>query len=360
MSKAVLVLEDGSVFYGKQCGEYGTTVGEICFNTGMTGYQEIFTDPSYFGQIIIMNSVHIGNYGLMINESESKQSKISGLICRNYEKTNSRSASISLNAGMENVVGICDIDTRTLVSHIRSKGAMNCIISSDDYTITELKNMLKNHPKMSGRDLSLEVTTNHIYKRESNGDYHVVVYDFGVKDSILRTFYKLGISTTIVPANTKFEDLPECDGYFLSNGPGDPSSMSYAIENTKKIIDSNKPVFGICLGHQLIALANGAKTFKMKNGHRGSNHPVKNLIHFNQGCEITTQNHGFCVDSESVKKTKMIVTHVHLNDETVAGLMMLDKPVFSVQYHPEAGPGPNDSKYLFNQFLDLLCREIKK
>ena len=356
--KAILVLEDGSIFYGKKCGKKGTVIGEICFNTGMTGYQEIFSDPSYFGQIVIMNNVHIGNYGLVFDEFESQGFKIEGLICRNYEKVNSRKDSTSIQKAFEhNLVGICDIDTRTLVSHIRSKGAMNCIISSEGYSISSLKEILRNHPKMSDRDLSLEVTTKNPYVIEGDSGYHVVVYDFGVKESILKILNGFfGITLTVVPSDTPFESLPECDGYFLSNGPGDPSSMKYAIENVKKIIKTNKPTFGICLGHQLISLANGVRTYKMKNGHRGSNHPVKILE--SKRCLITTQNHGFCISGDDVVENENLeITHIHMNDGTIAGIRMKNKPVFSVQFHPEAGPGPNDSKYLFTQFFYLLCQK---
>ena len=354
MSKALLLLDDGSVFEGKSLGKIGTTLGEICFNTGMTGYQEIFTDPSYFGQIVVMTSVHIGNYGAMDFETESESIKISGLVCRNFSKEHSRKNSHSLSHYLSNTVGIQNIDTRCLVNHIRSRGSMNCIISSEIFDLSELRKRLDQHPKMTGQNLSKLVSTDSV-KSISTGKYKIGILDFGIKKSILDSLEKFDTECILFPQDTDFETIKsyDLDGFFLSNGPGDPGSMISQIDTVKKIISTEKPVFGICLGHQLIAHANGISTYKMLNGHRGSNHPVKNIE--TGKCEITSQNHGFCISKEELVKNKNIeVTHIHLNDETVAGIKLKDKPVMSVQYHPEAGPGPNDSKYLFEKFINLI------
>ncbi len=356
---AVLVLEDGLVFHGKSFGKIGTTSGELCFNTGMTGYQEVFTDPSYFGQVLIMNTVHTGNYGVKPEDVESETVKIKGLIGRNLEERYSRMmASDSLHNYLveQDVVAIEEIDTRALVTHIREKGAMNCIISSENLDVDALKKILSNVPSMEGLELASKVTTQEIYHiGDPAAAIRIAVLDFGVKRNIIQCMADRGAYVRVHPAHTSFQTLMEFnpDGFFISNGPGDPSSMSYAIETVKQILDTRKPVFGICLGHQLLALANGIPTFKMHHGHRGLNHPVKNLM--TGLCEITTQNHGFAVDPEAVRKAEHIeITHMNLNDDSIEGIRMKDRPAFSVQYHPEATPGPHDSRYLFDEFISLI------
>lgn len=357
--KATLLLADGTVFYGKAIGKLGTTTGEICFNTGMTGYQEIFTDPSYFGQLIVMNNVHIGNYGIKDSEYESDSVKISGLIVKSFSQIFSRpSASGSLQAYLEqnNKVGISDIDTRALVRHIRDKGAMNAIISSESDDINWLMSRLSEVPDMSGLELSSKVSTTKPYLFGSDQSAKkVAVLDFGVKQNILRCIAAEGIQMMVFPYDTPLSEMEKWQpqAYHLSNGPGDPAAMSNQVTVIKEILQTAKPLFGICLGHQLLAEASGIATYKMKNGHRGINHPVKNLI--TGHCEITSQNHGFSVSAEAVKNNKEVeVTHVNLNDQTIEGLRIKNKPVFSVQYHPEAAPGPLDSRYLFKQFAELI------
>lgn len=356
---ALLVLEDGMVFHGRSFGKIGTTSGELCFNTGMTGYQEVFTDPSYYGQVLIMNNVHTGNYGVKPEDVESNSVKIKGLIGRNLEERFSRiMAADSLQNYLvaQNVVAIEDIDTRALVTHIREKGAMNCIISSEQTDIAVLKMALKEVPSMGGLELASAVTTSEVYHMgDPSASIRIAVLDFGVKRNIIQCMADRGAYVRVHPAKTSFETLVQFDphGFFVSNGPGDPSSMDYAIDTVKKIIATRKPTFGICLGHQLIALANGIPTFKMHHGHRGLNHPVKNIM--TGLCEITTQNHGFAVDADAVRNAAQIeVTHVNLNDDSVEGIRLRDRPVFSVQYHPEATPGPHDSRYLFDDFITLI------
>lgn len=356
---AILLLEDGTVHYGRAFGKKGTTCGEICFNTGMTGYQEVFTDPSYFGQIVIMNSVHIGNYGVKDEDIESDSVKIKGLIGRNLEELYSRKlAQGSLQDYLEknNIVCIEDVDTRALVTHVRQKGAMNCIISSEILDLEELKKELAKAPPMAGLELASEVSTKEPYTRgNENSDIRIAVLDYGTKQHIIECMVARGAYVKVFPAKSKLSDLNQFNpnGYFISNGPGDPAAMEYAVDTVKEVLNENKPVFGICLGHQLLALANGINTFKMHHGHRGLNHPVKNLI--TGRCEITTQNHGFGVDPEAVKHAENVeITHVNLNDQSIEGIRLKDKPAFSVQYHPESTPGPHDSRYLFDDFIDLI------
>ena len=358
-NKAVLLLEDGNLFYGKVFGKPGTALGEICFNTGMTGYQEVFTDPSYSGQVLIMNNVHIGNYGVKDFDVESDSIKIKGLIARNLESDFSRyQANDSLDSYLikQNILGIYDVDTRSLVSHIREKGAMNCIISSEIFDLEVLKNTLDACPHMDGLELASTVSTQIEYDLgDVSSPIKVSVLDFGIKKNILSCLVERGVHLRVHPAKTDIFRLKEFNpsGYFISNGPGDPSAMPYAIETVKNILEEYKPVFGICLGHQLLALANGIDTFKMHHGHRGLNHPVINL---KTGiCEITTQNHGFGVNPDSISRnSKIEVTHINLNDNSIEGIKLVDKPVFSVQYHPEATPGPHDSRYLFDNFISLM------
>lgn len=358
-SPAILVLADGLVFHGQAFGKIGTTTGEICFNTGMTGYQEVFTDPSYTGQVLIMNNVHIGNYGVKDSDVESDSIKIRGLIARNLEEQFSRmQASGDVNAYLKanNIVAIEHIDTRALVAHIRTKGAMNCIISSEILDVDQLKAELAKVPDMDGLELSSTISTTKEYELgDTNSSLKVAMLDLGVKKHILDCLVQRGAHVRVHPAKTPLSRMKEFNpnGYFISNGPGDPAAMDYAITTVKDILNEDKPVFGICLGHQLLALANGIRTFKMHHGHRGLNHPVKNLI--TGTCEITTQNHGFGVDPEAVRKHPDVeVTHVNLNDESIEGIRLKHKPAFSVQYHPESTPGPHDSRYLFDQFVAMM------
>lgn len=357
---AILLLADGHVFYGHSFGKTGTATGEICFNTGMTGYQEVFTDPSYTGQILIMNNVHVGNYGVKDEDVESSSVKIRGLIARNLEEQFSRlMAGGDLHAYLvaNNIVAIEDIDTRALVAHIRTKGAMNCIISTEITDIEELKKELAKVPDMDGLELASTVSTTEEYELgDANAPLKVAVLDFGVKKHILECLVSRGAHVKVHPAKTPLARLKEFnpDGYFISNGPGDPAAMPYAVETLREILQENKPLFGICLGHQLLALANDIPTFKMHHGHRGLNHPVKNII--TGQCEITTQNHGFGVDPEAVRKHPDVeVTHVNLNDESIEGIRLKNKPAFSVQYHPESTPGPHDSRYLFDRFMEMVA-----
>ncbi len=356
---ALLLLEDGTLCRGYAFGATGTATGEICFNTGMTGYQEVFTDPSYYGQILIMNTVHIGNYGVKEEDVESDSVKIRGLIGRNLEETYSRKqADESLDDYLKknNIVCIEGVDTRALVAHVRKQGAMNCIISSEISDVEELKRKLAEVPSMAGLELASQVTTKYEYEMgDPASSIRVAVMDFGCKQHILKCMVDRGAFVKVFPARTKAEKLKAFnpDGYFISNGPGDPASMDYAIETVKEILNENKPTFGICLGHQLLALANGVSTYKLHHGHRGLNHPVKNLV--TGKCEITTQNHGFGVDPVSIKETEHVeITHLNLNDQSVEGIRIRNKPAFSVQYHPESTPGPHDSRYLFDQFIEMI------
>ncbi|HET6245821.1 MAG: glutamine-hydrolyzing carbamoyl-phosphate synthase small subunit [Bacteroidetes bacterium] len=356
---AVLVLEDGKIFHGKSAGKIGTTTGEICFNTGMTGYQEIFTDPSYFGQIIIMTNVHIGNYGVLDDEAESGSIKIAGMVCKIFNEGYSRvRAEKSLqNYFVEgNVVGISDIDTRALVRYIRNKGTMNAIISSEETDIEILKNKLSQVPSMKGLELSSKVTTKEPYNWGSQeGKYKVAVLDLGVKYNSLRNLEERGCTIKVFPMSTSVEEMLAWspDGFLISNGPGDPEVMPDTVQKVVEIVKKDYPLFGICLGHQILAWASGLSTFKMHNGHRGINHPIKNTI-TGKG-EITSQNHGFCVSKEDAENSDQVeLTHYHLNDGTLAGFRVKNKRAFSVQYHPEAGPGPLDSRYLFDMFIDQM------
>lgn len=361
---AVLILEDGTVFQGKATGKIGTTTGEIAFNTGMTGYQEVFTDPSYFGQILIMNTPHIGNYGVHSDETESDSIKLAGLVTKKFSEIYSRpSASGSLEELMlkNGCTGITDLDTRALVRHIRHKGAMNALISSEEKSIDELKKILAATPSMEGQELSSKVATKEAYEVNAEGQYRVALVDFGVKRNIIRCLAERGCHVKVFPLQASLEELNAFspDGYMLSNGPGDPGVMTDSIKLVGDIVKQNKPVFGICLGHQILGLSQGLKTEKMFNGHRGINHPIKNLL-TGKG-EITSQNHGFVISKDSVSANPDVeVTHIHLNDQTIAGIALKNKAVFSVQYHPEASAGPHDSRYLFDQFVTNIANFKKE
>jgi len=357
---AIILLADGTIFYGKSVGnKQGTAFGEVCFNTGMTGYQEIFTDPSYYGQLMVTTNAHIGNYGTQKDEVESDSIKIAGLICKNFSYDYSRDVADSsledfLNAN--NLFAISDVDTRALVSYIRDHGAMNAVISTDVDNLDQLKLQLAQFPSMNGLELASKVSTKEpYYFGNENARYKVSALDIGIKKNILRNIANRDVYIKVFPYNATFEELESFnpDGYFLSNGPGDPEPLVDAQNVAKEIIKRNLPLFGICLGHQVIALANGVSTYKMHNGHRGINHPVKNLK-TGKG-EITSQNHGFAVNREEAEThADLEITHLHLNDNTVAGLAMKTKNCFSVQYHPEASPGPHDSAYLFDLFIENL------
>jgi carbamoyl-phosphate synthase small subunit len=359
--KAILLLSDGTIFYGKSVFGDGTAFGEVCFNTGMTGYQEIYTDPSYFGQLMIMTNPHIGNYGVVNDESESDSVKISGLICKNFSYNYSREladSSLEEFLNKNNLFAVSDIDTRALVSYIRDNGAMNAVITTDLDDIDSLSKKLTDVPSMEGLELASKVSTKstYYYGNESS-KYKVAALDLGIKKNILRNLAKRDVYVKVFPFNTSFDEMKEWnpDGYFLSNGPGDPEPLKSAQEVAKKIIEDNLPLFGICLGHQIIALANGISTYKMHNGHRGINHPVKNLV-TGKG-EITSQNHGFAVNKEeSIANENVEITHIHLNDDTVAGIKLKNSNCFSVQFHPEASPGPHDSSYLFDEFIENMIK----
>ena len=355
-SSAILLLADGTIFHGKSIGISGITFGEVCFNTGMTGYQEIFTDPSYFGQIMVATNPHIGNYGVNSEEVESEKIMISGLVCKNFSFNHSRPDSESNLYDYfekQNLICISDVDTRALVSYIRDHGAQNAVICTDGTPVSELKELLSNVPDMKGLELASKVsTTKPYFFGDEKATYKISALDLGVKRNILRNLAKRDCYIKVFPYNSTFEELKSFnpDGYFLSNGPGDPEPLSGAIEVAKEIFNSGKPLFGICLGHQIIGLANGVSTYKMFNGHRGINHPVMNVL-TGKG-EITSQNHGFAVNREELEKhPDLEITHFHINDNTVAGMRMKSKSVFSVQYHPEASPGPHDSSYLFDEFI---------
>jgi len=360
---AVLLLEDGTVFHGQAAGKIGTTSGELCFNTGMTGYQEIFTDPSYYGQVMVMTNAHIGNYGTKHTETESGSIKIAGLVCKNFTVPYSRQLADDSIQGYfeeEGLVGISDVDTRAIVRHIRSKGAMNAIISSETTDLQELQKKLDATPSMDGLELASQVSTQEAYTfGNEEAKFRVAALDYGIKQYILQCMDDNDIFVKVFPAHTSFAELKAFnpDGYFMSNGPGDPGAMDYAVDVARQILAEDKPLFGICLGHQLLARAVDIPTYKMHHGHRGINHPVKNLV--TGRCEITSQNHGFGVSPDAIRDNtdKVEITHINLNDETIEGIRVKGKPAFSVQYHPEASPGPHDSRYLFAEFVKLMTQQ---
>jgi carbamoyl-phosphate synthase small subunit len=366
LNKAVLLLNDGRCFKGTALGYEGECVGEVCFNTGLSGYQEILTDPSYCRQIVTMTSPHIGNYGVNPDDIESSKIQVAGFVIKEETSipSNWRSTqSIGDYLKDQNIVGIKSVDTRALTRHIRDQGAMNGIISTIDIDLDSLKQKLSKAPEMTGLDLAKEVTVKKQYKWESKQsskqtiNQKIAAIDFGIKHNILRLLESHGCDITVFPANVTASEVLEFDpdGVFLSNGPGDPAAVTYGIETVNSLL-GKKPIFGICLGHQILALALGAKTFKLKFGHRGINHPVKHLE--TNKVEITSQNHGFVVDPQTLPKNT-IETHINLNDNTNAGIRCDEFNAFSVQYHPESSPGPHDSRYLFQQFIEMM-RSAKK
>ena len=356
---AKLALEDGTVVEGHAVGAVGETAGELCFNTSMSGYQEILTDPSYSGQVMMMTYPHIGNYGAFEEATEAARPHVAGLVVRQFSRDPSNNdMEETLAAYMERhgLVGISGVDTRKLVRHIREKGVMNCVISSEDLDDASLVEKAKAVPSMAGLELASRVTTDAPYDFSTDGERRVAVLDYGVKRNILRSFAHLGCAVRVFPAGTSFDDVMawEPDGVFFSNGPGDPRAMPDAIDLARRVIEAQTPTFGICLGHQLLALAEGLEVYKMKVGHRGANQPVLNLT--TGHVEISTQNHGFAVEESGLDGIAE-VDHRNLNDQTVEGLKFLRFPGFSVQYHPEACPGPHDSRYLFDQFVALMDGE---
>jgi len=358
MNTAILVLEDGRTFAGRSFGGAGESFGEMVFNTSMTGYQEILTDPSYAGQIVAMTYPLIGNYGVNDDDVESRRPWVEGFVVREASRivSNFRSSMSLQDYLRENeIVGIEHIDTRALVRHIRDKGAMRAGLSTVEKDPKALLERVLTSPEMTDRELASAVTVDSDYSYSAKGEarYHIVAFDFGVKTNSLREFAKYGCHVTVVPAETSAEAVMALkpDGIFLSNGPGDPAAMTSVVDEIKKLAASKTPMFGICLGHQLIGEAFGAKTYKLKFGHRGGNQPIKDLT--TGKIEITAHNHGFAVDANSLP-ADVEVTHVNLNDKTVAGLRHKKLPIFSVQYHPESAPGPHDSEYLFERFVGLM------
>lgn len=359
----IIVLADGTVFYGKSIGIKGTAFGEICFNTGMTGYQEVFTDPSYYGQIMLSTNPHIGNYGVNADEVDSDGIKIAGLVCKNFSYEYSRvDASGSLYDYFEahQLVAISDVDTRALTAYIRDNGAMNAVLSTDGKSVEELKALLSKIPSMEGLELSSVVSTKEPYfYGDPESKYRVSVLDLGIKTNILRCLAERDCYIQVFPYNSSYETLLSFNphGIFLSNGPGDPQALADkgVLSVVKEVVEGHLPVFGICLGHQLICLSQGVGTYKMFSGHRGVNHPVLNV--FTGKGEITSQNHGFAVIKEALTNHPTLeISHLHLNDQTVAGVRMKNKAVFSVQYHPESSPGPHDSRYLFDDFVANMSK----
>jgi carbamoyl-phosphate synthase small subunit len=370
---ALLVLEDGTTFRGFSFGATGTTTGELVFNTGMTGYQEVLTDPSYCGQIVTFTYPELGNTGINPEDVESSKLQVRGIVTRNIAQrpSNWRStASLTEHLQQEGIVGIAGVDTRALTRHLRTQGSMNGAISTEILDSEKLLVQAKAAPSMKGRDLVPEVTTANSYTWEDQGDSQwefrthgtdgtetpqslkVVALDFGIKWNILRRLVSYGCEVVVLPATSTFEEIlsHQPDGIFLSNGPGDPAAVTYGIDTVKQLLEVGKPVFGICLGHQILGLALGGKTHKLKFGHRGLNQPAS----FNSRVEITSQNHGFVVDSDSFQNMDVEITHLNLNDSTVEGLRHRSLPVFSVQYHPEASPGPHDADYLFAEFVEQM------
>jgi carbamoyl-phosphate synthase small subunit len=354
--KAKIALEDGKIFEGFSFGASGERYGEVVFNTSMTGYQEILTDPSYKGQIVTMTYPLIGNYGVNAEDVESRQPFVEGFVVKECSRIVSNWRSKKTLAGYlkeNSIVGIENVDTRALTKHIRLKGAMKAVLSTEDLDDKSLVKKAKESPGLIGIDLVKEVTSNGIRDWNKNGKYKVVVIDCGVKYNILRELANNGCSVIMVPAYTGAKEIMNInpDGILLSNGPGDPEPLTYVVKTVKELM-GKVPIFGICLGHQMLGLALGGKTYKLKFGHHGANHPVKDLE--NGKISITAQNHGFCVDIDSLDPNKIEITHINLNDNTLEGMRHKSLPVFSVQFHPEASPGPHDAVYLFSEFIELM------
>jgi carbamoyl-phosphate synthase small subunit len=358
ITKAVLLLQDGTVFHGYAAGKIGTTTGEICFNTSMTGYQEVFTDPSYHRQILVATNVHIGNYGITSEDQESSSIKIAGLVVRNFSKPFSRNkAETNLEDYFiqNNLVAITGVDTRALVNHLRKTGSMNAIISSETTDLELLKERLKEVPDMNGLNLVPEVTGKEDDLLGEGNPFKVAMLDYGFKANIAQELVDRGCEVKVFPAHATAEEIQAYNpvGLMLSNGPGDPATLDDEVAVIQNLVKKGIPTFGICLGHQLLGRAFGISTYKMKFGHRGINQPVLNLM--TGLSEITSQNHGFALNKNEIdQQSEVILTHVNLNDESVEGIKLRDLPAFSVQFHPESNPGPHDSKYLFDHFVTLF------
>jgi carbamoyl-phosphate synthase small subunit len=378
--KAILALEDGTIFTGRSFTGHGESVGEVVFNTSMSGYQEILTDPSYCGQMVTMTYPLIGNYGVNDEDVESGRIHVKALLVKEYQEypSNWRSQqSLADYLKASNIPGLEGIDTRALTRHIRLQGAMKAALSTFDLDPDSLVEKARQSPDMAGQDLVGEVTCEEPMLWESghpvrldggldefqwpaiNGKWRVAAIDYGVKSNIVRSLEKRGCTILLLPGDVKSETIDKLDphGLFLSNGPGDPAAVTYAVDTIRNQIGT-RPIFGICLGHQLVGLALGGKTFKLKFGHRGANQPVKDLL--TGKVEITSQNHGFCVDMESLKDSDVELSHINLNDWTLEGLIHKKLPLFSVQYHPEASPGPHDATYLFDRFIDMMEKHYKR
>lgn len=364
-TEALLLLADGSLYKGTRIGAAGTVGGELCFNTGMTGYQEVYSDPSYYGQILISTAAHIGNYGTVSAENESTGPQLRGIVIQNYATFQSRAAaeqSLDAYLSQHPCIGIADVDTRALVRHLTHTGAQNALISTVKKPVNVLKALLDKVPAMEGLDLAEKVSTAKAYVfGPTRPQARIAVLDFGIKRAILKHFESRNIGGMVFPARSTWAEIAkyEADGYFLSNGPGDPAAMDYVLPLIRELLATQKPLFGICLGHQLLARAYGLRTYKLPFGHRGLNHPI--LDQETKKAFVSTQNHGFAVDKKSVNRCKDVqITHTHLNDGTVAGIRVKDKPAFSVQFHPEAAPGPQETSYLFDRFAHMLYHKEKK